>query len=456
MCTYADCSTANESFASRADWLAHEKQVHLLVWRCKYHPSITYKSQVEFEAHMRSEHTSLTELEIEASSEYSKTIVEDERDHCRICLVTVPHLPRGQTLANHLAHHFEAFARPSLPDRGGEDDDAETEDEENVSEGGENPVLLRDGDLDDLSDVEPDVFEDAPDSVDVPSIHALAMTGNKFGMRALLDDKPNVNLEDDQGWTALQRAAHAGQSTILQMLLSAGADVNYSSGHYGNALQCAAVQGLESILRSLIDSGANIDQRGGLHGNALLAAVRHKHRSIVRILLDADVRFSLDDGLGAAIEAATIHDEGKIRQMVMQKLEGRVDDQEPPTNDSERERHQGKPLTKQEGKRSEGPIQNVSIAAPSAPTAPVIPYAAGRAVDGTEVVRDPQIRGAPPRRVSFLPAVQRGLLDPSMLFFVAIVNSSADKSRLQGARSACKVLRSRQGMLPAHRLVARH
>lgn len=92
-------------------------------------------------------------------------------------------------------------------------------------------------------------------------------------------------------------------------------------------------------------------------------------------------------------------------------------------------------------------FQNLSIATPSASTAPTLTRATGRAIDGAEVVRNPQIRGAPPRRVSFSPAIQRGLLDPGSLLSVAAVELSADTSRIQGARPTGEVFRSRQGMV---------
>lgn len=92
-------------------------------------------------------------------------------------------------------------------------------------------------------------------------------------------------------------------------------------------------------------------------------------------------------------------------------------------------------------------LQNLSIATPSASTAPTLTRAAGRAIDGAEVVRNPQIRGAPPRRVSFSPAIQRGLLDPGSLLSVVGVKLSADGSRVQGAGPTGELFRSRQGMV---------
>jgi hypothetical protein len=57
-------------------------------------------------------------------------------------------------------------------------------------------------------------------------------------------------------------------------------------------------------------------------------------------------------------------------------------------------------------------LQNVGIAQPAAATTSTLPSAAGRAIDGAEVVRNPPIRGS--RRYPFEPKVQNRLLDRGM------------------------------------------
>jgi hypothetical protein len=213
-----------------------------------------------------------------------------------------------------MAHHFETFARLSLPDHGDEDDDIESEDSKSVSAGGEGPVVQQDADID-MPLITSDDFEDAARPGEDMSIHALALDGNKYGMRMLLEQQPDLNARDGEGWTALQRAAYAGQSTILQMLLEAGADVRYSSGYYGNALQCAALQGHEELVRSLIEGGASVNQQGGYHGTALLAAACQGHETTVEILLEAGARVDLpNDRHISAINGAMHYGHIKLAQ----------------------------------------------------------------------------------------------------------------------------------------------
>ena len=331
MCTYLDCSTATDLFATRAEWLAHEKEFHLRAWKCRDHPSTTHESQKKFEDHLKSQHTSMTSREIEASVKYSVTNLADTRAQCCMCLVAVSQLPRGQSLANHMAHRFETFARPSLPDRGGEDDDMESEDSESTSAGGQEPALVQDVDVD-IPKVTPEDFEDAAHPGEDMSIHALAVDGNKHRMRVLLEQQIDVNARDDEGWTALHRAAYGGQSTISLMLLNAGANVNYSSGYYGNALQCAALQGHEELVRLLLEGGANVNQQGGYHGTALLAATCQGHETTVEILLEAGAIVDVpNDRHASAINGAMHHRHAKLAQ----KLELKAESQRAPQDSLE-------------------------------------------------------------------------------------------------------------------------
>jgi hypothetical protein len=87
----------------------------------------------------------------------------------------------------------------------------------------------------------------------------------------------------------------------------------------------------------------------------------------------------------------------------------------------------------------------MGIAKSSAPTTSAIPYAAGRPIDGADVVRNPPVRGAPPRRFSFTPTVQNRLLDPGRLHIAVSARDLAEDTRLQGTRSPKGILRSRQG-----------
>lgn len=131
MCTYADCLTPNELYSGRAEWLSHEEETHRVAWRCREHPNDLFNSQGKFEHHLNLDHHGLSSISIEASCKFSRIFLPDERDQCRICLVAVSALPQHQSLANHMAYHFEAFALLSLPGDVWSDDEDEEDDIDN-------------------------------------------------------------------------------------------------------------------------------------------------------------------------------------------------------------------------------------------------------------------------------------------------------------------------------------
>lgn len=60
-------------------------------------------------------------------------------------------------------------------------------------------------------------------------------------------------------------------------------------------------------------------------------------------------------------------------------------------------------------------LHSLKIVQPSTSAKSAIPNTTGRPIDGAEVLRNPPVRGTPPRRVPFTPTVQNGLLNPGML-----------------------------------------
>jgi hypothetical protein len=340
ICTYVDCPSANELYGTRAEWLAHEQQVHLLVWRCRDHPVTDHKSRADFQRHMETEHLGLTPREVEASCDYSKTTLPDTRTRCPICLVNVQHLPRFQALTNHMAHHFEAFATPSFPDL---EDDADDHSSGHNRDGSAGDDVSVSPDFEGLSDVSPDEFEDEPTSLDDSNIHLLAAHGNKYGMRALLDSKPNVDIEDDSGCTALQRASSRGHMAISQMLLDAGADVNHPGGLlHGGALQCAVHQGHGELVQLLIDNGANVNQRSGINRSPLQAAASQGHEGIVESLLRAGADVGVRGGVHVtALETATANGYENIARLLRARVKIDVTSAPGPSEDPARLQHHG-------------------------------------------------------------------------------------------------------------------
>ncbi|KAJ2918465.1 hypothetical protein MD484_g1940, partial [Candolleomyces efflorescens] len=63
-------------------------------------------------------------------------------------------------------------------------------------------------------------------------LHWAASSGALDIVRLLVDQKAEVDLPDNSGWTPLLIAVSAGYTEVVQELIGAGADVNRQAGPY--------------------------------------------------------------------------------------------------------------------------------------------------------------------------------------------------------------------------------
>ena len=84
--------------------------------------------------------------------------------------------------------------------------------------------------------------------------------------KLLFDDMLSVNVQDEQTHeTALQIAASANQTAILQWLLEHGADINSNSGGKSTPLMHSVRRGYHNIVQVLMQhKGAAVVSRVGL------------------------------------------------------------------------------------------------------------------------------------------------------------------------------------------------
>ena len=109
-----------------------------------------------------------------------------------------------------------------------------------------------------------------------------------------------------EGETPLMMAARWGHADIVQILLSAGADVHTKSGSGFTALQHASVFGNTGIVKILSDKGADVNVKDSGSGTALMTASLHGHVATVKLLLarGADVHAKDKEGETALLAAA--------------------------------------------------------------------------------------------------------------------------------------------------------
>ncbi len=85
-------------------------------------------------------------------------------------------------------------------------------------------------------------------------------------IEALLEHKANVNMTDDEGFSATHQAASMNNADVLAVLLAHGADVNIKSKKGYTPLHTAIYGEADACVEMLLNAGANSDLHtvGGL------------------------------------------------------------------------------------------------------------------------------------------------------------------------------------------------
>jgi len=96
----------------------------------------------------------------------------------------------------------------------------------------------------------------------------------------------DVGSRDDEGFTALMRAAKAGHSDIVRLLLEKDVDVHALNFEERPALFFAADTDKTDVAKLLIDKGADVDLKDDEGMTALILAARNGNVELARLLLD--------------------------------------------------------------------------------------------------------------------------------------------------------------------------
>jgi ankyrin repeat protein len=132
----------------------------------------------------------------------------------------------------------------------------------------------------------------APDADGTTALHWAVRGNDGEIVTALLRAGANANAANTYGMTPLTLAATNGNTAITQALLAAGADPNKPAARGQTPLMTAARAGSAPTVQALLDKGARVDAREELLGEqALMWAAAENHGDVVTMLLSrgADV-----------------------------------------------------------------------------------------------------------------------------------------------------------------------
>ena len=113
------------------------------------------------------------------------------------------------------------------------------------------------------------------------------MKGNKTALRALLQQKADVNAPRVDGSTALQWAVYRDDLEAADLLIRAGAKVDAPNREGVTPLMMACLYGNVSMINKLVKAGADVKQRGSNGQTPLMLAARNGEPEAIKVLIAA-------------------------------------------------------------------------------------------------------------------------------------------------------------------------
>lgn len=116
----------------------------------------------------------------------------------------------------------------------------------------------------------------------------LLIDGARFGdiedVHKALEEKVDVNAQDEWGKTALHMAAANGHEEIVKALVDAGANLALANESGNTALHWSCLMGQEGVTRLLMQSGANPSALNMMEQTPVDEAFSRGHRHIVDLI----------------------------------------------------------------------------------------------------------------------------------------------------------------------------
>ena len=124
-----------------------------------------------------------------------------------------------------------------------------------------------------------------------------AMKGDIAAVRALIQQKSDVNAQQPDGATPMQWAAYRNDLALADVLIAAGANVKAANRDGATPLYLASLQGSASMLKRLLDAGANPNEAGPQGETPLMLAARSGDLDSIKLLLDHKAQINSKDKL---------------------------------------------------------------------------------------------------------------------------------------------------------------
>lgn len=145
-----------------------------------------------------------------------------------------------------------------------------------------------------------------------------AKEGNIERVQELINEGVDLNMETDNGPTALMLAARYNNTEMVKILLKAGADLNIQQRKSGWTALMFAENNIE-IIKLLIQARAKLDLYTVKGFTALILAIIHNKVETVKLLIQAGAKLDLYTVKGfTALIAAIIHNKIEIVRIILE------------------------------------------------------------------------------------------------------------------------------------------
>lgn len=142
-------------------------------------------------------------------------------------------------------------------------------------------------------------------------------------VREILSSKPDLEIKDKKGRTALMIAAYNHDNKIVELLIAAGADVNAQDNLQNSPFLYAGAEGNIVLLKMGLENGANFSVYNRYGGTALIPAAEKGHLEVVKILTKVP-NYPIDHinklGWTALLEAIILSEKSEIQTGIVQTL----------------------------------------------------------------------------------------------------------------------------------------
>ncbi|EER16169.1 ankyrin repeat domain containing protein [Perkinsus marinus ATCC 50983] len=171
---------------------------------------------------------------------------------------------------------------------------------------------------------------DATDDEGVTALMKAAEAGQSEVVELLISLHANAEAKDDEGWRAIMWAAMAGQLPIVEWLVTEHSqEVDYQTENGENALMKAAASGHWDVCKFLLDNGAKVNAHDREYQTPLMWAAAAGHLHVVQGLISFDAKVDTQSRTGkTALILASTFGRADVCKYLVEECKVRVDTQD--------------------------------------------------------------------------------------------------------------------------------